>query len=146
MTNNFFENLTPDRLLIEDNPSLTVRDWTGQNPIRIITDKSKRLSDNFSIFNSEAKTINLTGLDINFEDPIARQICENLYKHQINSVIIEGGTKTIQAFINENLWDEARMFIGNKNFGNGINAPDIKGKQISESKILDDTLKIIIND
>lgn len=132
--------------VIEDNPSLTVRDWTGHNPIRIVTDKSKSLGDTYSIFNYEAKTINLTGLEINFGEPIAYQICDNLYKQQINSVIIEGGTKTIQAFINENLWDEARVFIGNKNFGNGINAPNIKGKQISESKILDDTLKIIIND
>ena len=69
-----------------------------------------------------------------------------LFNHHINSVIIEGGTKTLQTFINENLWDEARVFTGASQFKNGVKAPKFSGTLISEEKISTDILKIYTND
>ena len=41
----------------KDNPSLTVIEVAGSNPIRIIIDKNLTLSGDLNLFNSEAKTI-----------------------------------------------------------------------------------------
>lgn len=132
--------------VLQDNPSLTVRDWTGENPIRIVIDKENKLSKDFKVFNTEAKTIIISIENINFNKNIAQQICGILFKNNINSVIIEGGAKTLQTFIAENLWDEARIFIGNIQFQNGVKAPRFSGTLISEDTLLNDVLKIYTND
>ena len=132
--------------VLNDNPSLTVRDWTGNNPHRIVIDSKDNLSKSQNIFNSEAKTILLTNSHIDFSGNTAQQICDRLFEQEITSVIIEGGSKTLQLFINENLWDEARVFIGKKLFKKGTKAPIIKGILNSERKIKDDFLKIYTND
>ena len=122
--------------VVQDNPSLTTRDWVGQNPIRIVIDKDHKLSKDYSVFNNEAETIAITKKDIDFSKAIGKQICDVLYSKNINSVIIEGGHKTLQTFINENLWDEARIFTGNTHFKSGIKAPSFSGKLILENKII----------
>jgi len=132
--------------VIEDNPSLTVRDWSGENPIRVVLDRTSKLNSDYSIFNDEAKTIRVTNKDIDFEKPIAIQIADVLFKQDINSIIIEGGSQTLQTFIDENLWDEARVFTGNTSFKTGIKAPELIGKLISESHIKNDLLKIYAKD
>ena len=133
--------------VFEDNPSLTVRDWSGENPIRVVLDRTSKLnSDYYSIFNDEAKTIRVTDKDIDFEKPIAIQIADVLFKQNINSIIIEGGSQTLQTFIDENLWNEARVFTGSTSFKTGIKAPELIGNLISESQIKNDLLKIYAKD
>ena len=131
--------------VLEDNPSLTVRDWTGINPIRIVIDKELKLSTEASIFDDTVKTITISKNDINFSQPIAQQITILLHSKHINSVIIEGGAKTLQTFIDENLWDEARVFTGTSIFKDGVKAPKSRGELISEEQIIDDTLHIYVN-
>lgn len=138
--------LVGTKTVIMDNPSLTARDWIGDNPTRVVIDSKERLSDNFNVFNNKAKTIKITNSDINFSKDVAKQICELLYNNNITSLIVEGGLKTLQTFIDENIWDEARVFIGTIIFKNGVKAPIIKGTLISEEKIMTDTLKIYEND
>ncbi len=138
--------LVGNKTVMEDNPSLTVRDWTGNNPIRIIIDSSNKLSKSYAIFDNEAETILITADDITSDENATKQICDNLFRRQINSVIIEGGAQTIQSFIDTNLWDEARVFTGNIKFGNGIKAPEFSGRITSEQLIFEDQLKIFNND
>lgn len=144
--------------VLEDNPSLTVRHWTGKQPIRIILDKHLELPQNASVFDDAAETIIITAnqsiktsnithsrlesINWDLRKSIAYQICDVLYKQNINSVIIEGGAQTLQTFIYENIWDEARIFIGNSIFKDGVKAPQFYGKLVSEEKINDDRLKI----
>lgn len=143
--------------VIADNPSLTVRSWSGLNPIRVVLDKSLRISNTATVLDGKVKTIVLTeriqeesdGIcyeQINFDKEIAKQISDVLQKHKIQSVIIEGGTRTLQSFINANLWDEARVFIGNSEFKNGVKAPLLNVGTASEEKIDKDILKIYRND
>jgi diaminohydroxyphosphoribosylaminopyrimidine deaminase/5-amino-6-(5-phosphoribosylamino)uracil reductase len=132
--------------VLEDNPSLTVRSWTGKNPIRIVLNRKNKLSKDFAVFNNDAETINLTEADIDFNKHVALNICNYLHTKDIQSVIIEGGTKTLQTFINENLWDEARVFKGTTLFEEGIKAPVFSGRLYSEENINDDILKIYMND
>ena len=150
--------------VIEDNPKLTVRSWSGNNPIRIVLDKNLRISKKASVFDESAKTIVFTEKGkmkkedffgqkrelfietIDFSKNIAQQIFDVLFKYQIQSVIIEGGSNTLQTFIDENLWDEARIFTGENEFVDGLKAPTISGKFVSEKAIKKDVLKIISND
>jgi diaminohydroxyphosphoribosylaminopyrimidine deaminase/5-amino-6-(5-phosphoribosylamino)uracil reductase len=144
--------------VLQDNPSLTTRDWVGENPIRVILDGSLKLSKKYNVFNNEAKTIIITDKEISstkeniyeevvfYEANLAHETCNILYEHQINSIIIEGGSKTLQTFIDENIWDEARVFTGNSSFIKGTKAPKFSGRLIYEEKIITDILKIYKND
>lgn len=124
--------------VIKDNPTLNVRDWTGQNPVRIVLYRNNLLSDQYAIFNTDAETIT-------FKDHTIKAICDHLHKENINSIIIEGGSKTLQLFIDANLWDEARVFSGKIKFIDGIKAPKFDGQLLKDTTILDDTLNIYTN-
>ena len=132
--------------VIEDNPSLTARDWKGLNPIRVVLDKFNSLEKSFDIFNNDANTIIVSDKDIEFNKKPIEQLAQLLFEKEIQSIIVEGGSKTLQIFIDEGLWDEARIFIGQNSFVNGTLAPQFTGSLISEHKILGDTLKIFNND
>ncbi|MGY0392093.1 bifunctional diaminohydroxyphosphoribosylaminopyrimidine deaminase/5-amino-6-(5-phosphoribosylamino)uracil reductase RibD [Bizionia sp. KMM 8389] len=131
---------------LADNPSLTARDWIGQNPTRVVLDRSQKLPKSLQIFNTDAETLVITENSIDFNRNIASQICNILYKKDIQSIIIEGGSKTLQTFIDEKIWDEARVFTGATNFKTGVKAPIFSGTLLSETTILNDTLKTYIND
>lgn len=133
---------------LADNPSLTTREWNGENPVRVVLDKNLRLPQDLAIFNSEAKTIVITAEEkensesihfekIDFSKPIAQQICEVLYKHNLQSLIVEGGQQTLQTFIDEDLWDEAFVFEGNVIFKNGTKAPSLKNKEITSATAIE---------
>ena len=132
--------------VLEDNPSLTTRTWTGENPIRVVIDENEKLPKTLNVFNNETETILVSNKIIDFSKNVVQQICDLLLKKNINSIIIEGGAKTLQTFIDTNFWDEARVFIGPSKFINGIKAPKLRGKLISEEKIDTDNLKIYVND
>ncbi|OYX81218.1 MAG: riboflavin biosynthesis protein RibD [Flavobacteriales bacterium 32-34-25] len=142
---------------IDDNPKLDVRDWTGNNPVRLVLDKNNRIPKESFLLDNQIKTIvfcqtninpnqeNLIFERIDFEQNIASQISETLFKHQIQSVIIEGGRQTLQTFIDENLWDEARIFKGKTTFKNGTKAPILQSKANQKQFILEDELIIFTN-
>jgi diaminohydroxyphosphoribosylaminopyrimidine deaminase/5-amino-6-(5-phosphoribosylamino)uracil reductase len=147
--------LVGTQTVVADNPSLTTRDFYGNNPIRIVLDKTERLSDNLAIFNDAAQTIRITEkninknsetIDWNSKTDIAKQISTIFYNNNINSVIIEGGAQTLQTFIDENLWDEARVFTGQTTFKTGVKAPNISRQLVNKEYILTDLLKIYKND
>lgn len=143
--------------VVDDNPKLDVRDWKGNSPVRIILDQNNRISKDSHIFDNKVKTIIFSNLAnanngenttfdvIDFEQNLAQQLLKALYKHKIQSVIIEGGAQTLQTFIDENLWDEARIFIGNSCFVNGTKAPIIALKNIEKHSIGNDILIISRN-
>ena len=140
----------------KDNPSLTVREVEGQNPVRIVIDKDLKLSDELNLFDSDSKTIVFNAIkteeiDSNYFIKITlnnliENILSELYKQNIQSIIIEGGRKTLQSFIDENMWDEARIFTANKELTDGVKSPNIKGEIIEETEVGGDSLEVIIND
>ena len=130
----------------QDNPSLTTREVEGPNPIRIIIDLKNTLPESSQVFNSEARTIKLTKNEIDPNKPLAAQVSKALYLNKITSVIVEGGQKTLQAFINEGLWDEARIFSSETYLKEGIKKPQLKSIPVKETLIDSDSLKIILND
>ena len=149
--------LVGTQTVIDDNPKLNARDWEGNNPIRVVIDQNNRIPETAHVLDNQVKTIlfsknkntvsseNTIFEVIDFQENIAQQIVERLYQHQIQSVIIEGGAQIIQTFIDTNLWDEGRVFIGNSKFGNGIKAPVLNKTPSKKEKIGTDELLIISN-
>ncbi|MBS1486784.1 MAG: bifunctional diaminohydroxyphosphoribosylaminopyrimidine deaminase/5-amino-6-(5-phosphoribosylamino)uracil reductase RibD [Bacteroidetes bacterium] len=135
-----------------DNPGLTVRNWSGRNPTRIVIDRFLRLSPRLQLFDQQVKTIcynvlkhevqpNLLFIRLDEKDFI-HQMVKDLAAQNIQSVIVEGGAQTLQLFINSNLWDEARVFTSTRKFEKGIAAPQLKGRLTDEVKIENDCLEI----
>jgi diaminohydroxyphosphoribosylaminopyrimidine deaminase/5-amino-6-(5-phosphoribosylamino)uracil reductase len=143
---------------IADNPKLNTRLWKGENPVRVVIDKDLKIPQESALFDGSIKTIvltenvkssgsnNLVFEKVNFQQNLPLQICEILYRHNLQSVIIEGGAKTLQTFIDNNLWDEARVFTGISEFHKGVKAPEFSGKMFSETTLERDTLKFYKND
>lgn len=142
---------------IDDSPKLDVRDWTGKNPIRIVIDANRRIPKNNQLFDNQVKTIvickqideinseNCIFESLDFQGNIPEQTAEILYKHNIQSVIIEGGSRTLQTFIDAKIWDEARIFKGNSFMKEGIKAPKLVINEYKKQVIIDDELLIIRN-
>lgn len=148
--------LVGTQTVLSDNPSLTTRDWYGNNPIRIYLDRTGKIDETYSITDHSVKTIcvtanpalqssdNLIYEYADFNDTLVNQVLAILYKHNIMSVVIEGGTQTLQSFINTELWDEARIFTGDTIIGKGIPAPVLAEFDIVEKhRILDNELRIV---
>lgn len=143
---------------IKDNPSLTTRLWQGPNPTRVVLDRNLHLPTDANLFDQQAKTIvftakkkvyqqnNLHYEPIDFTQNVPEQICDVLYRHNIQSLIVEGGQKTLQSFIDENLWDEARVFRGNKNFEKGIKSPILSAKVAKQTNDTGDFLNYYYHD
>ncbi len=139
--------LVGTKTAIADNPKLDARNYFGNNPIRLVIDKDLKIDDHYNLFDGRVKTIvfthkkidsklnNVIFKSIDFTKNVAKQICNYLYNIEIQSVIIEGGTKTLQSFIDENLWDEARVFTGDQFFKKGIKSPVIIGKRVFITEI-----------
>jgi len=123
--------------IIKDNPELTTRYWSGKSPLPVIIDPNNRISVNskvikkhkkiFHYVDNGVKVYNKQSIQINFKKSI-QEILGNLHENKINSVLVEGGQKTIQKFIDCNFWDEIRYFVGNKGIYGGIKAPKVKSK------------------
>ncbi len=138
-----------------DNPELTVRLTSGKNPTRIVIDRSLSLSKGLKVFNDHASTIvynqnkdaqdaHISYAQIDFSKNVLTQILSDLYQRQIQSVIIEGGAETLQHFVEEKLWDEARIFTSSFQLNSGKKAPLPAGKLLREEIIDRDKLQIIL--
>lgn len=138
----------------KDNPLLTAREVKGKNPLRIVIDRQLKLTDELNIFNNDSDTIIINELEnkknntntfikIDF-DSLILELLKILKSQKIQSLIIEGGTKTIQEFIDLELWDEARVFTTNKTLSEGTLSPNINGKLLYQNNIADNNLKILV--
>ena len=134
-----------------DNPSLTARKWKGNQPLRLVIDPELTLSKDLHIFDDRSETWvfskkmkknNSTNkfIRIPFEFTL-QEIMGILHKENISSVMIEGGRETLQNFIKQNLWDEARIFYSPKELSFGVSAPKIVGTLLCEENISSDKLK-----
>jgi diaminohydroxyphosphoribosylaminopyrimidine deaminase/5-amino-6-(5-phosphoribosylamino)uracil reductase len=141
-----------------DNPKLTARDWSGKNPTRLVIDHQLALSNDLEIFDGKEKTVVFHSLEnekknksVDFvrlnKKSFLVDMMEYLHKEKIQSVLVEGGSQTFQAYIDAGLWDEARIFVSPVSFEKGINAAQLKSHRlVSQENISDkkqtDTLSI----
>ncbi len=128
--------------VISDNPSLTVRDFGGKNPKRIVLDPKNTLIHKYNVFSSDSETFKIPK-NKNTEKYLD-DIIDFMFEKKIQSVIVEGGKKTLELFIKNNIWDEARVFVGPIKLKKGTKSPRLNGKKISQHRIDSDLLKIIL--
>jgi len=144
----------------KDNPKLNVRDWSGRTPTRVIIDRKLRLPIDANVFDGSIPTLlfignnatafvrksqfaaipNLEIISIDFAKGMEMQLLKELYDRNINSVMIEGGAIIINSFVQKNLWDEARVFIGNQFFYDGVKAPSFAREPYSYDELGDSKL------
>ncbi|MCO5947840.1 bifunctional diaminohydroxyphosphoribosylaminopyrimidine deaminase/5-amino-6-(5-phosphoribosylamino)uracil reductase RibD [Mucilaginibacter flavidus] len=140
-----------------DNPQLNVRYAQGKAPKRVVIDRRLELNPDLNLFDQSVETFifNEVKTDVDgknkyialedFERYVPQYILFQLYLQDIQSVIIEGGAKTLNSFIEAGLWDEARIFTGEKELKQGIKAPAINGHITGEYLVGRDKLKIVVN-
>lgn len=144
------------KTIVNDNPKLTVREYKGLQPLRIIIDPDLRLDLNLKVFNQTSTTIivnrkinktikNLIYLKVQSENMILNLL---IYLKKINvmSLIVEGGKETINHFLKLNYWNEARVIVGNKEFKNGLKSPEIDKKYSVVQNIGKDIIYTYYND
>lgn len=124
--------------VVLDNPSLSVRNWPGKSPIRIALDRTGRIPSDYTILNNLHKTLVFTELEresagktefiqLDFEKEGLAKIVEEIYKRNINSILVEGGSQLHKSFISLGLWDEIHVEISKEKIGKGIEAPLFRG-------------------
>jgi diaminohydroxyphosphoribosylaminopyrimidine deaminase/5-amino-6-(5-phosphoribosylamino)uracil reductase len=137
-----------------DNPSLTVREVEGKNPLRVVLDPENNLNGEFFVFSGETKSLIYTKTHTSEEDNCEwknldeyslESILTDLHSRNINSLIVEGGRETLRKFIDLNLWDEARIITGVATFKEGLEAPIIHGKSLSSTQSSSDKIDILKN-
>ncbi len=144
--------------VIDDNPKLTTRLYNGKNPLRVILDPNNRIPKNAHVLNSKEETLvfsksentsidNIFYQKIPFENAI-QEILKSLYEKEINSIIVEGGKKTLDYFITENIWDEIRIFKSPEQIKKGVESPKfsfLKNTPDYKKNIEKDTLSYFYN-
>lgn len=139
-----------------DDPQLNVRDWSGNDPLKIILSGSGKLPDTAAIFrtdgikivytrNKDAVYSNSETVTLEPGQSSASQIVRSLYEKGIQSLFIEGGASVLEHFISEGLWDEARIFTGSQVFCSGTKAPLIEGSVLRVALFAGSTLRVIRN-
>jgi diaminohydroxyphosphoribosylaminopyrimidine deaminase / 5-amino-6-(5-phosphoribosylamino)uracil reductase len=134
-----------------DNPKLNVRDWSGEDPIRIVIDKNLQLPESLDIFDPGRRTLcynyirqkqvgQLEYVKIDPTKKIVESVLADLYRRKIQSLIVEGGTQLFQSFIDLNMWDEIRAFKCEKEFKTGIKRPEFYGMLINMDDMMGDRL------
>ena len=148
--------LVGSQTAMNDNPSLTTRLIEGRNPVRILIDFDLKVPRDFKIYNNEAPTLvlnqekegdegNVKFIKISKEN-FLEDLLQKLYENQIQSILVEGGSRTLQTFIDANLWDET-IIIKNKNLTleNGTKAPKFDGKLVEEKYFRENKLSFYKN-
>lgn len=123
--------------VINDDPALTVRHVEGRQPMRVVIDRRGRTPARARVYDDEAMTLLATNAyraDIHTEQllvPSYKQVIPlllaELYRRKVRSLLVEGGARTLQGFIDGGHWDEARVITAPLTFGAGTPAPVLPG-------------------
>ncbi len=137
-----------------DNPRLSNRLYFGKSPLRIVLDKKGRLPHSLALFDASCPTWiigegskhsskkNLDFISMDFDEKLIPNLLNKLWEEKHDTLLVEGGAKLIQSFIQMGLWDEIRMFTANKTLGEGIQAPIINFARKEIHQIGSDQLEI----
>lgn len=129
--------------VLRDNPSLTVREWFGRNPLRITIDKRGILPQDAKIFSNDAQTLVFTNESV-------EEMLHILYSRGVQSVLVEGGKTLVENLARGGYIDEVREFISPLLLSDlkgavgksGVKAPDVPSTILSTQMIGDVVLNI----
>ena len=125
--------LVGSKTYITDNPILDSRNWNNNNPQGfIIAGNNKIQSKRFDIIRHD-KTLSVDNIN------------QILFEKNIQSILVEGGKKTLETFIKSGCWDEARIIKNEKKINNGIRSPILNSKINNVLKVDDDLIQTYFN-
>ncbi|TRZ41064.1 bifunctional diaminohydroxyphosphoribosylaminopyrimidine deaminase/5-amino-6-(5-phosphoribosylamino)uracil reductase RibD [Robertkochia solimangrovi] len=146
------------RTAILDNPRLDTRTWYGNSPVRFVIDLNLKIPTRYHVLDKSVRTIIITLAEncpestdmLQYEkvfiaNGLPNEICRIAVKYGIQSLIVEGGAQTINSFISEDLWDEARVFTAPIKLFGGVQAPKIEITPISGMFIENDKVSLYRN-
>ena len=144
------------RTAMQDNPQLNVRYYGGRNPKRIVFDKELSLSGQLHLkdnsqdtyifnFKKDFKDGRNTYVRMERDSQTVKRMLDYLYEQKICSIVVEGGRKTLDMFLQSGLWDEANVITGTNNFQSGIAAPSIPRQAAISEAIGNNTLRTYFN-
>ena len=125
-----------------DNPELTNRFYFGKSPLRVVIDRHLRLPATLHLFDHSQPTLivtektalpsafqgkNIDLLPMCFDDYFLSNLLEKLYERNIATLMVEGGANTLRYFLQNNLWEEANVLVGNTSLAEGVDAPLVPG-------------------
>ena len=139
-----------------DNPLLNTRYFPNKNPLKYVLDKYNSLPDNLLMFNepdvakrftSKISKFNDVQISLNEKQELdLNEISSYFYSQNIGSLLVEGGGKLIQSYLQCNLWDELRVIITKKRLKEGKEI-QLKNLNKSSSYILgDDRIEIYLRE
>ena len=110
--------LIGNKTAIIDNPSLDSH-GKGKDPIPVIIDRSKSMKKSLKIFK---KNPIILSSDILNNKPVdnVKIMLDELYKRNIQSVLVEGGGFTITHFLDSGFFDELHLYYAPKFLGSGL--------------------------
>jgi diaminohydroxyphosphoribosylaminopyrimidine deaminase/5-amino-6-(5-phosphoribosylamino)uracil reductase len=125
--------LVGTQTVVLDNPSLTVRHWAGNSPVRVFIDRELRVSPDSHLLDGAAPTLVFTArhvgqqrraeyIRIDFSRPVIPQILHHLYGRRLCSLLVEGGAQLHQSFLASGLWDELQVETAAVTLGEGVRA------------------------
>jgi diaminohydroxyphosphoribosylaminopyrimidine deaminase/5-amino-6-(5-phosphoribosylamino)uracil reductase len=105
-----------------DNPLLNVREAAGPSPLRFVLSTAHHIEGDYHVFSSSnpAQIIQTTN---GFTE--LSKAMSDLYDKGLQSLLVEGGLKTLQTFIDFGLWDEIRVIRSKQSIKEGLKAPII---------------------
>lgn len=120
---------------LNDDPKLNVRHVEGKDPLRIVYDRASTLPGHLNLFDQQQATIvynharNEVDGKVQFvqtgaEDPI-RSMLKDLHQRRVMSVMVEGGSRLLQQFIDAGCWDEIRQVKTPYSLPMGVRAPAV---------------------
>ena len=125
-----------------DNPSLNVRHWSGNSPVRVVLDRRLVIPDSYRLLNGFSRTLiftekevenreNMEYIRIDFEGPVIRQVLDHLAARKLDSLLVEGGAQLINSFVEADVWDEARVETAPVRLYQGVHAPMLGKEAVS---------------
>lgn len=138
--------LVSTNTIVLDNPSLTARYWAGKSPVRIGLDRQGRIPESHQLLDGSQRTIiftehikppqaNLKFEYLKFDDNCLESLLKALFNNLIHSVLVEGGSKLLQNFIDLGYWDEAHVEVSEQVISEGVAAPTINKIPLSVCKL-----------
>ena len=153
--------------VLHDDPALTNRYWPGPSPVRLVMDMDLSLPAGLKMFTDaqsytivfntrqheldeallQKRSAGVGFYHVTHDVSLVQQISNALYQLKIQSVLVEGGARLLQSFIDENVWDEARVITNEELVvDGGLSSPDLKNADlVNEETVMSDQIHYFVN-
>jgi len=143
--------LVGGRTALIDDPQLTTRLYPGKNPLRIAVDTHEGLPDHLHIFDGSTPTLvfgkepktrlpQVEHIRLHHKTAFPQQVADALYAREIQSLLVEGGSSTLEAFYSAGLWDRIIVIQTPHLLERGLRGPEVMHMPHTEIQLGDNRI------